>query len=217
MGDSQISLPKAPILSYLSNISTPTRVRIIAARGVFWIGIFFFVLSVVLFCWFGAEFWRVCSTAVFFGRGRVGPVHVDILTRIKSTLSYRPYYVIYFFLILLFLLMPGLILFGIAAPIRRGRRVPSIIAMILLAPCILAAVWAATLFFGSVIVDIFGDHGRHHWNNAIWLILMPIPVLVILLLKDLCAFLFWIARNPTAEKPPTPFLPAGHAPGDDRG
>jgi len=207
MDDSQISLPKAPILSYLSNVSTPTRARLIAARYVFWIGVLFFVLSMALFCWVGLEIWHYSSYMRFVRGARGVPVPVDIWTRIKFALSYRYEYVVYFFLILGFLFAPGLVLVGFAAPIRRGRRVPSIVALIVLTPAILSIMLATATYMGAIFIDILGDHGRYHWGNAPWLVLTPIPVLVVLLLKDLCAFLFWIARQPQMEKPPQPFLP----------
>ena len=36
---------------------------------------------------------------------------------------------------------------------------------------------------------------------------LPLGGALSLLLKDLCAYLFWIARNPITDMPPVPFMP----------
>jgi hypothetical protein len=198
MDDSNFPLPKAPILGYVSNISTPTRVRIVAARGVFWVGVFLFLLTAVLFYWLISNYWNFVGPPTFAG--------------LMPSLEYYPEYAIYFFLILIFSFAPALFLVSFTASIRRGRRVPSVFAMLSLLPFTLFLTLATALFIGAILVDIFSDRRHFHFGNAPWLLLTPIAVLIILLLKDLCAFLIWIARHPAAEKPPQPFLPAKNPP-----
>jgi hypothetical protein len=204
MTEPNVPLPKAPILGYLSNITTPTRVRILAARGVFGVGILFFALSAVLFVWLANRF--MYSYTHRWGGGG------GILNGISYVFNYHPEYLVYFFLVLAFLFMPALTLVGFAAAVRRGRQGPSVIATICLLPFTLALLIATAIFLGTIFLDIFDTRRYPHFSYALWLLLTPISVVVVLLIKDLCGFLIWIARNPAVEKPPTPFLPTAGPP-----
>ena len=193
-----MAMPKAPILGYVSNVTTPTRVRIVAARGVFWIGVLLGAMSVVLFFLLAGRF-------VEHELGS-GPLFSYPLQEWIDGLKNSPGYLILVFLILFGVFTPALILMGFAAPIRRGRAAPSVIAMIPLVGIILFVMVATALFLGSKVLDIF-DRKDPDYGAAFSFVLLPIPVLIVLVLKDLCEFLLWIARNPIAEKPAVAFLP----------
>jgi hypothetical protein len=218
MSEPETPLPKAPILSYLSNVSTPTRVRSIAARSGFWIGIVHFAFFVVLFV---LATWDIWSTARDYIRWRrvgwgLGAAPAVTLRDCYDALWVRGNYVYIVFLALT--LGASLLLTVFSGAIRRGRRVPAVLALIYLVLFTSLTLFIAGVYISLILVIGLGATSRPQPVVLLWLLLAPVAILIILLLKDLCAFLFWIARNPLIEKPPTPFLPTtSHPPGGEHG
>jgi hypothetical protein len=218
MSEPETPLPKAPILSYLSNVSTPTRVRNIAARSGFWIGVVHFAFFSILFVLAAWDIWTTARDYIRWHRAGwvMAAAPAVTLRDYYDALWVRGNYVYIIFLAIT--LAASLLLTVFSGPIRRGRKVPAVLALIYLVLFTSLIVFVAGVCISVVLVVGLGTAGKPQPVVLLWLLPAPVAILIILLLKDLCAFLFWIARNPTIEKPPTAFLPTTrHAPGGDHG
>ena len=103
--------------------------------------------------------------------------------------------------------LAALLLGLVAAPVRRGRRVPALLALLYLVPLTILITLVIASGCAAILVFGLGIAGKPESGFLPWLLLLPLPIFIILLLKDLCSFLKWIAGQPAADKPPTPFLP----------
>jgi hypothetical protein len=203
MAEPETPLPRAPVLGYLSNMSTPTRVRVVAARGVLWVAMVLFLISTVLLVVTARDVWR---TAVWLSLWRAAGGGPPALTmRDVFDALVRPANLVHAVISVGSLLPPGLLI-PVASPIRRGRRIPAIVALVGLVSMTLLLTLATATTASAILVVGVGWAGHAEPMYLLWLMPAPIAILVILLLGDLGRCLLWIARNPLIEKPPTPFL-----------
>jgi hypothetical protein len=201
MPDPNLPLPKAPILSYFTNTSSPTRVRILAARAVFWIALLNWVLATVILVQSILDIW---GTARDFAGGPSVSFQ-DVLDALRYSLFYDNGFLEFSGLVLA--LAPALLLSIVSGPVRRGGRVAALLAFFYLMP-LTVLITVTTASYGSLLLVMsLGIAGKAYPSYLVGFLLLPLPTLAILLLKDLCSFLRWIARQPAAEKPPPPFLP----------
>jgi hypothetical protein len=209
MPEPTLSLPKAPVLGYFSSISSPTRVRVIAAGALFWLAVVHLDLAGLVFLIASWDIWQHAREYSFgrFGFAFYTPL-IPSLENFRDALQYDTGYLEPFYFVPA--LAPALLLFLVAAPVRRGRRIPTFLARLYLVPLTILITILTAIGTGAVLVFALGIPTRPEPGFLPWLLLLPLPVLFILLLNDLCSFLNWIARQPTAEKPPVSFLPAGH-------
>ncbi len=103
------------------------------------------------------------------------------------------------------ILTPGLVLVILARRVYLGRRGASRMSLAMVVPMMAAvAVVSATLACYALVYGL----GRGAERAALWwLLAIPPGVLVILILKDLVAYLLWISRVPMADKPKVAFMP----------
>jgi hypothetical protein len=186
-------LPQSQVLSYLANISTPTRVRRVARIGLR----------------FAAAMNLVTASVILIevAQSYVERYGIDI----RNAPSYLMRdYAFFVFIITALLTCAGAQFFlGKAVEAGNSR------ACRWLAPTIFPN--AAAFFVGSFLaaiegfqfIDLYG-YGHSPWTKALVGILCGALFLAcavgILLISDLSKFLQWIAKQPAAEKPPTPFL-----------
>jgi hypothetical protein len=190
------NLPQAQVLGYFSNLSTPTHVRIVAARAVFWIAILHFAAAALILFLTILPLWRYP-----LARWNSWRVVVNALEHQTS-----PPIVVLF----ITAATAALVLILVAIPIRKGRKVAAFLALFYLVP-FLALITLITPAYAAYLLEFgLGLHGKSTPDLLYRLPILPIAIPIILLLKDLCACLRWIARQPTAEKPPVPFLPPIH-------
>ena len=214
-------LPAAPVLSYLATISTPTRVRIVAARCVLWIALLELATLLLGGLVVGYNIWEIAHVWARFSVAFVGPMgppgpppapglreYVFALERSLPTL-----------MLLVALLAHFLPLLLLVRPIRKGHRTSCIAAAVLIGPLILPALLGSVtcgliaLFRG---MDIGARVPDRHYAMFLLLIPLAVGVLLVLLLQDLLSILLWIARNPMVDKPPAPFIPGALPPGPDQ-
>ncbi len=210
------TLPRAHVLSYITTVSTPTRVRIIAARVTLISGLLNVLIVVCLIVGASREVYRgavvrAAPGLVFFGGVALPPAPrpVELRDFIASSGDYmgrHPWW-----LGLLIFVMGGAIVLPMAAPaIRRGRRALSLLALFYFSIAAVIVGCLGVLVICYYFAVQFTRYPRwHDWWALWWLLLIPVAAIPPVLLKDVCAFLLWIIRHPIAEKPPVPFLPAG--------
>jgi hypothetical protein len=197
MDQPDLAPPKAPILSYLSNISTPTRVRRLAAIGLAASSLFYWAGGGLL-CWLlGTLVWGDAEYLAW-SRGAGTPTLPDFIGAGKEHL--------------LLTALAGVVLAGallevlLAKPVHRGSRTASIMGLAMLLPVFPVVILLAAAMT-SFALQILLDPRRESFRPCLWLLALPAGVLLILLMKDLGACLLWIAHHPQADKPPVPFLP----------
>jgi len=203
-GFSGESLPRAPVLGYLSNISTPTRVRIVTARVV----LVFASINLFVAAWATARgSWDIWQLAHANAAMRVrwaflpGPATPTIDEYIEAVRENIGSVFLFGFCV-----TPGCMLLFLAGPIRRGRLIPSILAIAYFVP--LAFLTALATAFATAMEFVMAvGLGRPEPVKYLWLWILPVGAVIVLLLKDVCGFLWWIARNPMIDKPPETFLP----------
>ncbi|HEY4329221.1 MAG TPA: hypothetical protein VGN88_05760, partial [Phycisphaerae bacterium] len=173
-----VSLPNAPVLSYITGSSTPTRVRSVAARSMIVLAMIAVAVAAIYMVVWGTRISKELSiirtpAIVFLGGGggfAPGPPPGRVtFTEIQQAIlrmdygsglftdmrfSHDPLAGIGYFVrlglwgritVLATFLVPATALIILAAPVRRGRRVPSILAAWSLFP-LLAAAFLATLY-----------------------------------------------------------------------
>lgn len=188
-------LPRAPVLSYITRAATtPTRVRLVAAWGVLVVALVYGALMLACAYLIYQDLrnylgWRWTTLQVIFECWQYsGTLQVET---VFSGIS----------------LVMGCVLVILAGAVRRGRRLPSLAAAWCMFPLMLLIAAVVIVRGGMAIIEGAGLVGRAEPWAFWWLLIVPPGVLGILLLKDLCAYLFWIARNPISEKLPVDFLP----------
>jgi hypothetical protein len=194
-------LPRTYVLSYLTAINTPTRVRRVAYVALWVIGVLTTLGGLVAAAFLANELYR---TSTWLPAGWSWPDFlVRVWLRFKYGLVSDP-------LPLLVPALPALIgpIFIVAArPVFVGNRFPALLTRVLLLVPVAQLACYSAAFYGWALVMSLPVYGTPELDYFPRLLTLPIPVLAILLLLDLRAFLLWISRNPGAEKPPTPFLP----------
>jgi hypothetical protein len=174
------TLPKAPVLGYFSNISTPTRVRAITARIVFLIAILHFVGTAVFLLLTSGEFWEAIENYV------PGVTSASVVAELLI-------YVFWF--AVAFTVSTLLAVFSRA--IRRGRRTAVFLTLIYL--LFLTVVSGITTISFAVIFVVVSFRGAESIGQYLLPAVVFLGVLVTLFLKELSSFLYWIARHPAAE------------------
>ena len=195
IGDTETTLPRGIVLGYVAAITTPTRVRVVSSRVIFWFGIASAAVSLFFLSW--VALWVYDQIALWFG----GPSWAGFAWALKRD-EVRAALVLpgaYFVLASLFWML--------VIPVRRGWpracRTCVVLAAFLVLPISLAILMIST----SAMVSALGLAGHRDYSE-LWrtLLLVPLPFIV-LIFKDLCVFLGWIARNPIAERDASLFLP----------
>ena len=210
------SLPRAPVLAYLSNISTPTRVRIVVARVVLVFAILNLLVAALTLALAVWDVWKIAhelaaGRVFWWGPGRpppglaLGPGSPTLSDYLEA-LRIGPGITALVYLSLF--LTPGTAFLFLSGLIRRGGKIASILALFYFVPLMVLSLLATPMFASAILVDALGLAGRPHPIMYLWLLVIPAGVFIVLLLQDLCGFLRWIARNPMVDKPPVPFLPA---------
>jgi len=205
------ALPSTVVLSYVANMSTPTRVRVVAARALMvWGGV-----NVLLGTWalavVGTDVYR---TAKDLARGRLGwlrmggrrkaiPVSVnvhDVLQAVGQEIRY--------------LITGGLIHLWFSRGVRRGRRAATLLSIAALGPQIAVIVLLTALAICGIVLEGLGfGFGRSARPMLLmWVTMLPVPVVGILVLHDVLKFLRWIRRNPMTERTGEPFIEVGGKP-----
>ncbi len=186
-------LPSATVLNYLSRTDlTPTRVRLIAARGVWVMAVVYLLLAL------GAAYTVISILLSLYTAGMsFAWIRIDLARQIPRLL------------VLGVSLTVGILCACLAGGVKRGRSGPAIVTMIAAIPGGLLLLLIAVVMGTFALLDGVGIGGPKGGAAPVWLLLLiPTAVMVVLclLVKDLCAFLFWIARHPEAEKPKIDFL-----------
>jgi hypothetical protein len=186
-------------------------VRLVAARVVLAFAIPNLILAVLIH---GYEVWNIWQlahdlAASRFVWGRFVPPHSpalnDYLLALRIELGVRT--------LLCLSLFPasGIALLFLAGPIRRGQKAASILALVYFLPLMLLLTFATALYGTAILVAALGFGGPPEPAMYVWLLLLPVGIVFVLLLGDLCGFLSWIIRNPIVDKPPVAFLPMASA------
>ena len=200
----QESLPRSLVLTYLTPITTATRVRLISFWALVALGFISIIFLVCLTAHIGSQVDELAKSGVWFrwpGPGRApGPGLSDYLGALKIELSIEPYFVLAEAIVL----APAILLPLLAAPVRRGRRVPSLIAQFTVAPLMVPIALATAVFSGWGIVQGYATGGE---DQQLWWVLVAVPgILTLLLVNDICRLLRWIARYPESEGPAISFV-----------
>jgi hypothetical protein len=216
------ALPQARILGYIGHVTTPTRVRTIAARLVSclgWLHLLFaaWMLTLIVIyvttrapmytAWRG-HFWVRRPLPV------PAPIAAPVAPPVPGFTDYRSAFFDALritperFVGLLLTFPAGLLLVLLAGTVRKGQRLGSILCIGGLVPLIAFLALVAAALGGQAVIYTFGIFRAERSLVAVpWLLATAFCCLLLLLLIDLCGYLRWIARHPTAEKPPVPFLP----------
>jgi hypothetical protein len=192
-----VPLPSATILNYISRADmTPTRVRILAARLV-WIAAAAYLLATCFFA-----YGTVADFLDLQAQSAGAPLKIVLEEFWDDEAPLPIAFVLFFTLTILAATM--------AAGVKRGRKGPAIIALFVVIPLgFLFLALAGMLAIFAIFVGFAVGEVRGGIRPLVLLLFIPaaIAVVLCLLVKDLCAYLFWIARHPDAEKPPIQFLP----------
>ncbi|HEY4329222.1 MAG TPA: hypothetical protein VGN88_05765 [Phycisphaerae bacterium] len=189
-------LPRSHVLGYITGGVTPTRVRRVAGFCLMVMGAIHFVLGIGMGMLIGYEVWREISWR---------PISPDeILRALEYQFRWEMGPLPFLFLAIGFLAGP--ILLVLAWPVRRGHSIGSQLAMIVVAAELALAGLATAICGGAALVWGIDFTGRPEREKLWWLLVVPVGILVVLLLKDLCGYLKWISRNPITEKPAVAFM-----------
>ena len=210
------SLPRTHVLSYVSSISSPTRVRIVAARVTRLAGFLNAALGVLLAASIGWDTYRRAEMLAGAWIGPPGPIFPPhpvvrgmsvsvVLEALAFTVRHEPFMVF----CLVVAASSAVFLWLMAAPIKRGASAAS------RATQAYFGAWIIPAFLATVSLGVYAFaragivvHEQHPNRWALWwLFMLPVGSVAILILRDICVLLVWITRNPGAEKPRVPFLP----------
>ena len=213
------SLPRARVLSYLVTISTPTRARKVAAGSALCIALASWAIILLVT---GGTIWQVYDEASMMHWRPGSPTLTEIENAIKY-LGHTHFYgyadspialwylmiqvgVIGRIFLVAMLLFPALGLLLLTRAIFHGRPKPCRMAVALIVP--FALVLLPFIVVPPCIGVVYGIGRNPQPAALLWLLILPPGAAILLLLKDVAAYLLWIARNPMVEKPPIPFVPA---------
>ncbi len=211
------ALPSARVLSYITTIGSPTRVRRIASISLLVLGIidllvggtFLYLALVAIYnlAVFATDFGTMPSG--FGGIFQYGFTFIPRLAAMTYIMQASQLFVsdyLFFSVSIAATLIAGILQLLFARAVNRGSRVASLCCRMALIPSQFLFLFLAGLLFVFPVLLIFFSRPREYWSLA----LVPLgllAVLIVLLLVDLWRFLTWVARAPAAEKPPVPFLP----------
>ena len=198
-------LPKAHVLNYVARVSTPTRVRRIAATCSVALAVVYFALAVTLGGWLFTVIRNLMMARRFFppfirGRGFLPPPSPSFWDYVNVTrLEFEEYP-------LPFLALAGCVLLGataaaFAGSVKGGKRTASYCVLATVVPLMIFAAVVTATYIAAAAVDVFNLSPPRKLESAWYFLVVPIGALVILLMVDLCSFLWWIARNPITDKP----------------
>jgi hypothetical protein len=212
------ALPQAKVLSYVATVTTPTRVRVVAARAVLVWGIVNVAVGVGMAVMLGVMIqWEVERRAGRFVAGMFIGRRPPLTSRISEyleaatrVLGNHPI----FFLAMSSLLAGGMLYLGVFRGVRRGQKVSTGLAGAVLGPQILALLAGTALVLSAAALEGIGlgFGGSARPLMLLWLLATPVAVLGILILHDVAEFLGWIRRNPMTERPGVRFIDMGGRP-----
>lgn len=191
-------LPQSQILSYVTNLNSPTRVRRVAAWGVGVSALFY--ASLVPFTSI-EELTLLAIPVESWIRGKP-------LSSVMGEFSYLLDRLWPFLLIPAELLFLVLCQTALVISVARGRKFACRIAWWTMIPAVLVAAWYALSYSTYAIAWGF-SFGHLHGDPFEFFWLLPAFGFVIgsLIFRDWIVMLRWVARQPNAEKPKIPFLP----------
>lgn len=220
MSDSpqQPQLPRAPVLAYLTQTTTAARARQVAASATLVFGLIALSLALWLLIDNGIQLYRRAidfagvrgtplqlrdlRAAVLYLRGawtREWQFGLQMLKFVGAPES-RACYV-------LLLGISGGMLVGLSRAVWRGSAnacrwaVGLIVPLMLLAAAVTILTTALALVLGVSALGGFAEPGALKW-----ILIFPPGLLILMLMKDLCAYLLWFARHPFIDKPTLRFL-----------
>ena len=103
--------------------------------------------------------------------------------------------------------LPGALQFLLSWFIWRRRPFACRVAWLMTLPLLLAILIVTAVVNSIALVwglAIFGSHPAP--EALLWLFTLPVGALLAALLKDLCGYLLWFARNPYSDKPKVDFI-----------
>lgn len=211
--EAQAELPKAHVLSYVAAVTTPTKVRRVAARASMILGIVQFIGGGIILLPVGVETVLIMVPSVV-GWSMDG-IYLAFESAAKyvaeplNTLSQEtgiPVNEIAFVAAISFAVL-GLVEMLSACRVRRGAKAACILSCWLLWLFLAwTAIGTALLASISLLVGVWGQGRASSHAPLLLLLLVPVGVLLVLLVNDVCGYLLWIARNPIAEKPSVAFI-----------
>jgi len=215
-------LPGGRLLNYVGSVNTPTRARRVASTAVMVVGVIQLIIAVVLVGFFVARVidrarsyatWARSAHVVGLHGGLVvtpgSPMPEDYLKSTQRELEMIPPELVLGLPAAFF----GLLLLLFHRAVNRGQKVPCYLCLASVIP-LMCAMAISSAGFGALGlmfgVGLFREPPS--WRAVPCLAGIVVCGLIVLLMKDLCGFLRWIAKQPSAEKPAVPFL-AVKAPG----
>jgi hypothetical protein len=195
-------LPSARVLSYITNLSTPTRVRRVASVSLW-------ALATLQLTTAGLVAYPVIDGIIKLTdpRWRI-PGGPPTLADYWWAISH--YLVPIAMIVVLFLAALALII--VTPAVKLGHRKASLFALASVIPLLVMLLVSSALCACTAVILVADLFKKYEAPSAAWAILPVILSLVLgllgLLVIDLQRLLLWIARHPQAEKGRTPFLPA---------
>ncbi|HVT81783.1 MAG TPA: hypothetical protein VHM90_14150 [Phycisphaerae bacterium] len=189
-----IALPHSTILTYFDTKS-PTRVRIVAARGLWIVTILAALVGGSLLYAVAQEWMHELRQITSLG---------EFVDFVEDAFREDPSSII-----LVVIPPPIAVVLACCIPaVRRGKKFACVLAIISLIPLLILVVFAGAALVGVAFVEGSGLFPGGVNRKFLWFLVPAIISLFLtLLLKDLIAFLLWIGKNPATEKHPVPFLP----------
>jgi hypothetical protein len=196
-----VELPRSHVLSYVTTVTSATRVREVAARGLKVLGWGQVAFAIFILGW---GCWIVWEDMLGRWGGTAGWTTWDFINRIADQLMSASAFLVAVS-VLLVCFAASLLL--CARPVLRGSRSGCLVAKSCMVPSVLLLYYATALVACYAIIVGTGMF-REPENRRYLLLLLFLPPLAVLLaaLWDLWEFLGWIARNPATEKPRVAFL-----------
>jgi len=213
------ALPGGRLLNYVGSVNTPTRAKRVAGTATLAVGIAYLAAAVLMLGAFGWEVRRLAvdvarwAGIIWHGDAGVGPPAPspdfgNYVEGFNAALRHEPE---------MFVLgvvggFCGLLLVVFCRAVKRGQRVPAYISIASLFPLMLMAGSASAGFGAGFLMFALGlFHEPRSWWALPCFLGLAACGLIVLLLKDLCGFLRWIGKQPSAEKPAAAFLPVKKA------
>jgi hypothetical protein len=196
--NSSTAIPPTTVLGYLTRGGEPTRVRSIAAKTMVLVGMLDFLLAISLIAL------GLTDNLSRYGNFRYYIEAGNYLAALRNFISDESQFVIASAILLTY----GVMSLVLAGPVKRGRRSSSLVTWWSLAPLAPLVLLSAGAAATGVVIYTVGFFGRPDLPlSALLAVCTAVAALYVLLLKDLMAYLRWIAINPATEKQPQRFLP----------
>jgi hypothetical protein len=207
------ALPRASVLSYVTVVGTPTRVRIVAGRWLVLAGAFVPPIALVwpvIFLVRGFLEYREYTWGWYFRTYHRLPPWMPSVSRIVEDM-WRGYVLDGFgaWEWICVGAIPVSICFWIFAPgVKRGNKMACYGGIAAVGP--MALVFAGASFYLGLLAFHFGLGVQRNAPNPKYFLALfaaAATIVLMLLLWDIARFMWWIARNPIVEKPAAAFLP----------